>query len=157
MKRNTFYVFAGIVALLEVGILWISIDMNNPLPIQIGFIIGIILIYLARRMIVEVIQDERTILISHKSAMRTLEVFWVVFFLMSISSVIYGFNRPFPVRGTRIIIINLPPPPGEESPFGIFGFFGLVQLALLSLMIFLYVGFRVYYARKYGEFDTDEE
>jgi hypothetical protein len=24
-------------------------------------------------------------------------------------------------------------------------------------MIFLYVGFRVYYARKYGEWETDEE
>lgn len=150
MKRNTFYIFAGIVALLEVGILWISIELNNPLPIQIGFVIGIILVYFARRMIVDVIQDERTVLISQKSAWRTLEVFWMVFFLMSISGVIYAFNRPFPVRPHF-------PPPQEEPPIGIFGIFGFVQLAFLCLMIFLYVGFRIYYARKYGEFDTDEE
>ncbi|MDD1672825.1 MAG: DUF2178 domain-containing protein [Methanomicrobiales archaeon] len=148
MKRNTFYVFAGIIALLEVGILWISIDMDNPLPIQIGFVVGIALVYLARRMIVDVIQDERTVLIAQKSALRTLEVFWVVFFLTSISGVIYGFNRPFMVRP------HLPP---QEPTIGIFGIFGLVQLALLCLMIFLYVGFRIYYARKYGEFDKDEE
>jgi hypothetical protein len=24
-------------------------------------------------------------------------------------------------------------------------------------MIFLYVGFRIYYAKKYGDFETDEE
>ncbi len=37
------------------------------------------------------------------------------------------------------------------------GYFGYIQLALLFLMFFLYVGFRIYYARKYGEWETDEE
>ncbi len=37
------------------------------------------------------------------------------------------------------------------------GYFGYMQLALLFLMFFLYVGFRIYYARKYGEWETDEE
>ena len=37
------------------------------------------------------------------------------------------------------------------------GYFGYMQLAFLFLMFFLYVGFRVYYARKYGEWETDEE
>ncbi len=151
MKRNTFFLFAGIVALLEVGILWISIEMNNPLPIQIGFIVGILLVYIARRMVADVIQDERTILISQRSAKRTLEIFWIIFFLMSISGVIYAFNRPFPIRP------HLPPPTVELPIGGIFGIFGFIQLALLCLIIFLYVGFRMYYARKYGEFDTDEE
>jgi len=150
MKRNTFFIFAGIVALLEVGILSISIEMNNPLPIQVGFVIGIVLVYAARRMVADVIQDERTVLISQKSALRTLEVFWVIFFLLSIGGVIYGFNRPFPVRP------HLPAPPAEP-PIGLFGIFGFIQLALLCLMIFLYVGFRIYYARQYGEFEKDEE
>ena len=34
---------------------------------------------------------------------------------------------------------------------------GYVQLGLLCLMIFLYVGFRFYYARKFGEWESDEE
>jgi hypothetical protein len=37
------------------------------------------------------------------------------------------------------------------------GYFGYLQLALLFLMFFLYVGFRIYYAHKYGEWETDEE
>jgi len=37
------------------------------------------------------------------------------------------------------------------------GYFGYLQLSFLFLMFFLYVGFRIYYARKYGEWETDEE
>ncbi|MDH7593954.1 MAG: DUF2178 domain-containing protein [Methanomicrobiales archaeon] len=151
MKRNTFFLVAGILAVIEVIVLWLSIEMNNPLPIQISILLGILVVYLARRSVTEVIQDERTTLISQKAAMHTLEIFWVIFTLVSISSVIYAFNRPFPIRP------HFPPPPAELPIGGVFGFFGFFQLALLCLMIFLYVGFRMYYARKYGEFDTDEE
>ncbi len=151
VKRNTFYVFSGIVALAEVGLLWISIQMNNPLPVQLGFVAGIVLVYLAQRFVSEVVQDERTILISQKAALRTLEIFWVVFFLMSIGGVVFAFNRPFPIRAPR------PPVPLEETAHGAFGIFSFVQLALLCVIIFLYVGFRIYYARKYGEFEQDEE
>jgi hypothetical protein len=30
-------------------------------------------------------------------------------------------------------------------------------MILLCCIAFLYIGFRVYYARKYGEWDSDEE
>lgn len=148
MKRNVFYVFVGIIALLEVGLFWLAIDVNNALFIQVGFVFGMILVYLARRTVTEVIEDERTILISQKSALKTLEIFWVVIFLMSLGSIVFSFNRPFLVfiRGSR-------PPPAEPS----FGIYGFVQLLLLVLIIFLYVGFRIYYARKYGEYESDEE
>jgi hypothetical protein len=45
------------------------------------------------------------------------------------------------------------PPPDILSP----RMMGYIQLGLLCLMIFLYVGFRINYARKYGNFETDEE
>jgi uncharacterized membrane protein len=149
MKRNVFYVLVGIIALLEVSLLWLAIEADNALIIQVGFVVGIILVYLARRTVTEVIEDERTLLISQKSALRTLEIFWLVIFLLSLGSIVISFNRPFLmiVRGSR-------PPPAELPSFGIFGF---VQLFLLVLIIFLYVGFRIYYARKYGEYESDEE
>ncbi|MDD1679756.1 MAG: DUF2178 domain-containing protein [Methanomicrobiales archaeon] len=146
MKRNVFYVFAGIVALLEVGLLWFAIDLNNALLIQAGLVVGIILVYLARRTVSDVIEDERSTLISQKSALRTLEIFWVIFFLISMGSVVIGFNRPF-----------FPPPPLPPTSYPHIGIFGFFQLAFLCLMIFLYVGFKIYFARKYGEFETDEE
>ena len=49
--------------------------------------------------------------------------------------------------------------PPEGRPPVILGprMMGYIQLGLLCLIIFLYVGFRIYYARKYGEWETDEE
>jgi uncharacterized membrane protein len=149
MKRNVFYVLVGIIVFLEVSLLWLAIEVDNALIIQVGVIVGIILAYLARRTVTEVIEDERTILISQQSALRTLEIFWIVIFLMSLGSIVISFNRPF-----LVIIRGSPPPPAELPNFGYFGF---AQLFLLVLIIFLYVGFRVYYARKYGEYESDEE
>ncbi len=149
MKRNVFYVLVGIIVFLEVSLLWLAIEVDNALIIQVGVIVGIVLAYLARRTVTEVIEDERTILISQKSALRTLEIFWIVIFLLSLGSIVLSFNRPF------LVIIRGSPPPPVELPH--FGYFGFAQLFLLVLIIFLYVGFRVYYARKYGEYESDEE
>ncbi|HPZ33406.1 MAG TPA: DUF2178 domain-containing protein [Methanoculleus sp.] len=155
MKRNTFYLLAGIVALAEVGIFWLSVSLENPIPIQVAFVLGVILLYLARRRVEETIEDERTAMITQKAALRTLEVSWVIFFVLSLGSAVIAFSRPLGLR---------PPRPGPEEVFPtealelpVFGGFAIFQMTLLCLMIFLYVGFRVYYARKYGEWDTDEE
>ncbi len=58
-----------------------------------------------------------------------------------------GFPRP-PVR---------PPPADGSLPFHMLGRYAVIQMVLLGLMILLYVGFRIYYARKYGDWDSDEE
>ncbi|WP_054847698.1 DUF2178 domain-containing protein [Methanoculleus chikugoensis] len=157
MKRNTFYLLAGIVALAEVGIFWLSVELERPILIQVAFVLGVLLLYAARRAVEERIEDERTAMITQKAALRTLEVFWVAFFAISLGSAVVAFSRPLGLRppphpgppGTA------PPPDVLELPF--IGGFALFQMALLCLMIFLYVGFRMYYARKYGEWDTDEE
>ncbi len=96
----------------------------------------------------DLIDDERDVKITEQATIRTMQVFWVVFCAFSIGAVmeilhIPSFPRPSPqVRPPEI----LPP-----------RLMGYVQLGLLCLMIFLYVGFRIYYAKKYGDFDTDEE
>ena len=80
--------------------------------------------------------------------MRTMQVFWVVFCAFSIGAVMQILYVPTFPR----------PPPGSPPP-NLLGprMMGYIQLGLLCLMIFLYVGFRIYYARKYGDFETDEE
>jgi len=155
MKRNTFYLLIGIVALVEVGIFWLSVRLEAPFLIQIAFVLGVVLLYLARRGVEETIEDERTVMITQKAALRTLEVSWVIFFVLSLGSAVIAFSRPLGLR---------PPRPGPQEMFPtealelpVFGGFAIIQMTLLCLMIFLYVGFRVYYARKYGEWDTDEE
>jgi uncharacterized membrane protein len=152
MKRNTFYTMIGVVAFIEIAIFWLSVQVHNPLPIQLAFIAGIIVVYAVRRSVEEPIEDERTNLITQKAALRTLEIFWVIFFVVSLGGAVIGFSRPLGIHPPH------PPfPPSSEFDLPHIGFFGIIQMALLVLMIFLYVGFRLYYARLYGGWETDEE
>jgi hypothetical protein len=175
MKQNTFYILAGIVGLIEVGAFWLSVKYLMPLLISAAFIAGILLLYGAWRMITDRRVDERAALINQKAGMATFMVFWVIFFATSLGSAVIGlgappfphFQRP-PDQGPGIVNESMRPPGGglrlpnenlklQDDGLVRLGHFGYLQLALLFLMFFLYVGFRIYYARKYGEWETDEE
>lgn len=159
LKRNTFYLFGGIVGFLVLGALWLSVELNNPYVIQVSLVAGIFAIYLAKRNVSDIMEDERTNLIAMKASSKTLEVFWIIFLLISISGVIIGFNRPFVVRPPyeASTLPSIPIDNIQTNEMLHLGYFGILQLVMLCLMIFLYVGFRMYYARKYGEWDEDEE
>lgn len=53
--------------------------------------------------------------------------------------------------------VRLIPAPPEMIAISHLGIFGVIQILLLILMLFIYVGFRVYYSHKFGEWDDDEE
>lgn len=155
MKRNTFYLLVGLTGLILVAVLWASIQLSMPLLIQAAFLVAVVILYALRRTVAKDIEDERSNVINQHAAVATLFVFWVIFFLVSISSVVWEFSRPlgiiFPGRpgpGPEVIVVMERPPLGN---------IGLVQLALLGLMIILYAGFRIYYARKFGDWEADEE
>ena len=148
MKKNTFYLLVGCIALALVGIFWYSDEMHSPLVIMGAFIIAVAFLFFARSKVTDLIQDERDIKITEQAMTRTMLIFWVVFCTFSIGAVVQmlqfpSFSRPIP--GEHIVTLLSP------------RMMGFVQLGLLCLMIFLYVGFRIYYARKYGEWDSDEE
>jgi uncharacterized membrane protein len=148
MKKNTFYILIGCIALALIAMLWYSVETRQPLPIEAAFIAGIVLVYLARRRVEDLIEDERSVKITEKAAVRTFQVFWVIFFAFSIGAVMEILHVP-----------EVPRPFHPEQPPVILPprLMGYIQLGILCLMIFLYVGFRIYYARKYGEWETDEE
>jgi len=174
MKQNTFYILAGIVGLIEVGLFYLSVQLSNPMLITVGFIAAVLLLYAAQRLITDRRVDERSALINQKAGMATFMVFWVIIFATSLGSAVIGLGAP-----------SFPHPPTPKGELGVsnasigvpdsimgathaardipdhgmirLGYFGYMQLALLFLMFFSYVGFRVYYARKYGEWETDEE
>jgi len=156
MKKNTFYLFVGCIALALLGIFWYSVEVHNALLIEVAFVIAIVMVYLARKNVTDLIEDERSAKITEKAALRTFQVFWVVFCAFSIGAVMNLLYLPhFP----RPRISGSSGPSGdilalEIMPTRMLGYF---QLGLLCLMIFLYVGFRLYYARKYGDWETDEE
>jgi uncharacterized membrane protein len=175
MKQNTFYILAGIVGLTEVGAFWLSVQYMMPFLISAVFIAGVVLLYGAWRQITDRQLDERAALINQKAGMATFMVFWVIFFATSLGGAVLGLGAPPfphlerpPDQGPGAINESIRPPgaglglPNEnirapDDGLIRLGHFGYLQLALLFLMFFLYVGFRIYYARKYGEWETDEE
>jgi uncharacterized membrane protein len=150
MKSTTFYLLSGVVGMFLVAALWAAIELSMPILIQVAFLVAVLVVWLAKRTVTETIEDERTSVITQHAAVATLTIFWIVFFLVSIGSVVWEFSRPLGI---------LPPhPPGYVPPAGPhFGNIGLLQLGLLGLMIILYGGFRIYYARKFGDWESDEE
>jgi uncharacterized membrane protein len=153
MKKNIFYLMIGVVAVALLAIFWYSVEHFVPLFFTISFVIGVILLYFAYRTVEDFIEDERGARITEKAAMRTLQIFWVCFCAFSILAVmdmldLHRLSHAFWLDRGSV------PAPSEVLPMRMIGY---VQLALLCLMIFLYVGFRVYYARKYGDWETDEE
>jgi len=153
MKKNIFYLIIGFVALMLLAVFWYSVENFTPLFSMIAFIAGVIVIYVAYRRVEDYIEDERSARITEKAALRTFQVFWVSFCAFSILAVMNLLYMPrFPreywfSRSSAVVR------PEIMSPRMI----GYIQLGLLCLMIFLYVGFRFYYAKKYGEWETDEE
>lgn len=148
MKKNTFYLLIGCIAIALVCTFWYSDEIHSPLLIMGAFIAAVILIFYARSRVTDLIQDERDIKITELAMTRTMLVFWVIFCTFSIGAVAQMLQVPsFPrsLPGQRTVTLLSP------------RLMGFVQLGFLCLMIFLYVGFRIYYARKYGEWDTDEE
>ena len=155
MKKNSFYLLIGCIALVLLVIFWYSIENSIRFLTEVAFVIGVVIIYLARMRVTDLVEDERSAKITEKAALRTLQVFWVLFALFAIGTVTALFRIPRFPPGFR------PPRPEEllansgdiPSPRLI----GYLSLGLLCMMIFLYVGFRLYYARKYGEWIVDEE
>jgi uncharacterized membrane protein len=151
MKKNTFYLVVGCIALALLAIFWYSIELHIRFLVEAAFIIAIAIIYVIRKKVTDIIEDERTAKITEQASLRTFQVFWVLFCALSIGAVMQILYVPtFP----KDAVINATANKNEMLGPRMMGYF---QLTLLCLMIFLYVGFRIYYARKYGEWETDEE
>ncbi|MDD1702066.1 MAG: DUF2178 domain-containing protein [Methanoregula sp.] len=154
MKKNIFYLIIGFIALALVAIFWYSVEYFTPVFFMSAFLVGAVLVYLTYRRVDDFIEDERSARITEKAALRTFQVFWVCFCAFSILAVMNLLYWPHFLRERWFDRDTLPVTPMEVmSPRMI----GYVQLGFLCLMIFLYVGFRIYYARKYGDWETDEE
>ena len=150
MKKNSFYLLIGSIALALLA-LFIYLIETRMLPLWIepvAFIVGILIVYTARKYVTDLIEDERSAKITENAVVRTFQVFWVVFAAFSIGAVMDILYLP---QFSHEHFLGRPPGILTNRVMG------YLQLGMLCLMIFLYVGFRMYYARKYGDWETDEE
>ena len=148
MKKNTFYLVVGCIALALLAIFWYSVEVHIRFLVEIAFIVAIVIIYLIRKKVTDIIEDERTAKIRNRQPSgHSRSSGWSSVPSPSGRSCRSCMSPHFPGNIFRSARLRLPGP----------RMMGYFQLGLLCLMIFLYVGFRIYYARKYGEWETDEE
>ena len=115
MKKNTFYLIFGCIALALLFIFWYSVELHTPFLIEIAFIIGIVLVYLAKRKVTDHIDDERDVKITEQATIRTMQVFWVVFCAFSIGAVMQTALYPeISPRATRIASSRPPWPENDR-------------------------------------------
>ncbi len=146
MKKNIYFIIIGIVSICVLGSVYIASEIQSPDIAMISFLIGVTLVYLSRRRVEETIEDELTHRITEKAALRTLQIALVFTTALALGMIVFS--------------INPLPPPFEHHfprPDRIIGNMGFTQLFLPVLLLFVYTGFRQYYARKFGYSDTDEE
>ncbi|WFN37005.1 DUF2178 domain-containing protein [Methanomicrobium antiquum] len=143
MKRNTFYAIVSLIAIAVALIFWWGVNYNRPPGMEVvtgSIIIAAFAIYLLRQKIDDaVISDEMISKINEKSALRSLQIFWVGFFAFTISglSMAMGVDNPH----MRDMMIK-----GSVS-----------QLIFLASILLIYAIFRIYYSDKYGGYEADEE
>ena len=160
MKKNIFYLIIGCISILLLALFWFSISTEHPPIITAAFIIAVAFVYFIRSKVTDLKEDERDVKISEQAMKRTMQIFWVIFCAFSIGAVIQILRIPmFSSSDFSPQVHQHPSPEMVTGPPPLLPVMamGFIQLGFLCLMIFLYVGFRIYFARKYGEWETEDE
>lgn len=170
MKKNTFYIIYGLIAVSLLLLFWLSIELSSPLIIAASVILAAVLFFVLKKRVTDIVQDERTILIDMKTASATIRASVVLFLTVNLATIVYVFSGPLGFQSFTYHRSNdsmLPaggfesvsyfPVPPETIPISQLGLFAVLQLVMIIAALFIYVGFRFYYARKFGVWGEDEE
>ena len=70
MKRNTYYIVVGFIALTLLAIFWYSVELHIRFFTEVAFIIAMAIIYLLRKKVTDFTDDERSARITEKASLR---------------------------------------------------------------------------------------
>ncbi len=170
MKKNTFYIICGLIAVSLLLLFWLSIELSSPVIIAVSVILAAVLFFVLKQRVTDILQDERTILIDMKTASATIKASVVLFLTVNLSMIVYVFSGPlgfhsftYPLPRDPMIpaggydFVSYFPVPPETIPISQLGLFAVLQLIMIVAALFIYVGFRFYYVRKFGVWGEDEE
>jgi uncharacterized membrane protein len=132
MKRVMYYLYAAMIAFIEVLVFAWSVETGDPGPTIIAVATGIALLYFGKSYVDEVTGDERTQKIDEITALRTLQITWVALLLYALWLIIEAFSEG-PGHYNRVV-----------------GAYGFRMMFLLCCIILLYVVLSLYYNKKYG-------
>jgi len=140
MKQYTYFLLLGVIAILEVGIFYWSVENLEPLIMTGAVVIGVLTAWISRQMVDDIVIDERSHLITEKASLRTLQVMGITLFSYALGG----------------IVISV----GGDT-FGPFSYqiarFSFFLMFTVFLMIIVYTLFFSWYERKFGAGGEDEE
>jgi uncharacterized membrane protein len=170
MKKNTFYIICGLIAVSLLLLFWLSIEFSSPVIIAVSVVLAAVIFFVVKQRVTDIVQDERTILIDMKTASATIKTSVVLFLTVNLSMIVYVFSGPLGFHSFAYSIPRDPmilsegyefvpyfPVPPETIPISELGLFAVLQLIMIVAALFIYVGFRFYYVRKFGVWGEDEE
>jgi len=144
MKKSSYYLLTGILALVLVILFYVFISIRLPLLIIPAIILVIIFLVILRRKISDRSMDERQVLIDMKTAVLTMKFSIVLFLVANIPLIIYAFSVPpmiFPMPHFQ---------PPEAVPLSNMGIIATAELCLMAVCIIMYGAFHIHYTHKYG-------
>lgn len=151
MKKNTFYLLSGAVALVLVLLFAVSVELRMPRLIFLGILAAVAAYFVCRKTLPSIAGDERELFIDMKTASATLKSAAILYAAVNIPLAVYAFSVP------QMIFPMPHHAPPASVPLVSLGSLALVELVLLAVVLFIYVGLHVYYAKKYSGVDEDEE
>jgi len=170
MKKNTFYIICGLIAVSLLLLFWLSIELSSPVIIAVSVVLAAVIFFVVKQRVTDIVQDERTILIDMKTASATIKTSVVLFLTVNLAMIVYVFSGPlgfhsfaYPIPRDPMILAEgydfVPyfPVPPETIPISQLGLFAVLQLIMIVVALFIYIGFRFYYVRKFGVWGEDEE
>ncbi|MDO5847544.1 MAG: DUF2178 domain-containing protein [Methanocorpusculum sp.] len=151
MKKNSFYLICGIMAVVLVILFYVFIRIRLPLLTIPAVLIAVLIFFLLKRAVSDKGMDERQLLIDMKTASATLKTGIILFLLGNIPIAVYAFSVP-------PMIMPMPHfHPPESIPLTNVGDIAIYELLLLAVTVVIYAGIHIYYSRKYGGDLSDEE
>jgi len=170
MKKNTFYIIFGLIAVSLLLLFWLSVKLTSPWIIAISVLLSAVIFFVLKKRVTDLDEDERSVLIEMKTASATIKASVVLFLTVNLATTVYVFSGPLgfhiftysrlkdpmiPAGGYESIPYF--PIPPDMIPIWELGLFAVLQLGLIVSALFIYVGFRFYYAQKFGVWGEDEE
>ena len=144
MKKSSYYLLTGILALVLVILFYIFITIRMPFLIIPAIVIVIIVLLVLKKFISDNDKDERQILIDMKTTVLTLKISVLLFVVGNIPIIIYAFSIP-------PMIMPMPHfHPPETVPLSNMGNIALAELMLMAVCVILHGAFHIHYTHKYG-------
>lgn len=151
MKKSTFYLLWGIVAIVLIALFYVFVQIRMPLLILIAVAVAILAYFLLRKKLTKEYMDERQSQIEMKTSSLTMKIAAAAFAIVNIAIAVYAFGIP------HMIMPKGPFAPPEQVQTITLGNVAIIELVLLVVMFFVYVAFHIYYEHKYGGDLKDEE